>query len=74
MSGVTSNPHPDRTPDGVLGGKTPDELSTDEARDLWEFYRRWRAGQSLSRIAAGERRERKTVLWSPSVWKWLNSL
>ena len=30
-------------------------------RDLWEIYRRWRAGQSLSRIAAGERRERKTV-------------
>jgi hypothetical protein len=30
-------------------------------RDLWEIYRRWRAGQSLARIAAGERRERKTV-------------
>ena len=30
-------------------------------RDLWEIYRRWRGGQSLSRIAAGERRERKTV-------------
>ena len=30
-------------------------------RDLWEIYRRWRAGQSLARIAAGARRERKTV-------------
>ena len=30
-------------------------------RDLWEIYRHWRAGQSLARIAAGERRERKTV-------------
>ena len=30
-------------------------------RDLWEIYRRWRAGQSLARIAAGTRRERKTV-------------
>ena len=25
-------------------------------RDLWEIYRRWRAGQALTRIAAGERR------------------
>ena len=30
-------------------------------RDLWEIYRRWRAGHSLAGIAAGERRERKTV-------------
>ena len=30
-------------------------------RDLWEIYRRWRAGQPLAWIAAGERRERKTV-------------
>jgi len=30
-------------------------------RSLWEIYRRWQAGQSLARIAAGERRERKTV-------------
>ena len=30
-------------------------------RGLWEIYRRWQAGQSLSRIAAGERRDRKTV-------------
>jgi hypothetical protein len=27
-------------------------------RDLWEIYRRWQAGQSLSRIAANERRVR----------------
>ncbi len=30
-------------------------------RDLWEIYRRWQAGQSLSHIAANERRDRKTV-------------
>jgi len=30
-------------------------------RDLWEIYRRWQAGQSVSRIAANERRDRKTV-------------
>ena len=30
-------------------------------RDLWEIYRRWRAGHPLAGIAAGERRERKTV-------------
>ena len=30
-------------------------------RDLWEIYRRWQAGQSLSRIAANERRDRKSV-------------
>ena len=30
-------------------------------QDLCEIYRRWRAGQSLSRIAANERRDRKTV-------------
>jgi len=29
--------------------------------DLWEIYRRWRAGQALSHIAASERRDRKTV-------------
>ncbi|MDE0222241.1 MAG: hypothetical protein OXJ90_23455 [Spirochaetaceae bacterium] len=28
-------------------------------RDLWEIYRRWRAGQSQARIAAGTRRERQ---------------
>jgi hypothetical protein len=30
-------------------------------QDLWEIYRRWQAGQSVSRIAANERRDRKTV-------------
>lgn len=30
-------------------------------RDLWEIYRRWQAGQGISHIAAGERRDRKTV-------------
>jgi transposase len=30
-------------------------------RDLWEIYRRWRAGQPLSHIAAAEGRDRKTV-------------
>ena len=30
-------------------------------RDLWEIYRRWQAGQSLSHIAVNERRDRKTV-------------
>ena len=30
-------------------------------RDLWENHRRWRGGQSLSQMAAGERRERRTV-------------
>ena len=30
-------------------------------KDLWEIYRRWQAGQSVSRIAANERRDRKTV-------------
>ena len=30
-------------------------------RDPWEIYRRWQAGQSLSHIAANERRDRKTV-------------
>ena len=30
-------------------------------RDLWEIYRRWRAGQPLSHIAEAERRDRKTV-------------
>jgi len=30
-------------------------------QDLWEIYRRWQAGQTLSRIAANERRDRKTV-------------
>jgi len=30
-------------------------------QDLWEIYRRWQAGQSVSRIAGNERRDRKTV-------------
>ena len=30
-------------------------------RDLWEIYRRWRAGQSVSRIVVSEQRDRKTV-------------
>lgn len=30
-------------------------------RDLWEIYRRWQVGQSLSEIARTERRDRKTV-------------
>jgi hypothetical protein len=30
-------------------------------QDLWEIYRRWQAGQTLSRIAANEQRDRKTV-------------
>lgn len=30
-------------------------------QDLWEIYRRRQAGQTLSRIAANERRDRKTV-------------
>ena len=30
-------------------------------RGLWEIYRRWRDGQSVSRIAVGEGRDRKTV-------------
>src|SRR5208337_1172644 len=30
-------------------------------RDLWKIYRRWQAGQSISYIAAKERRDRKTV-------------
>ena len=30
-------------------------------RALWELYRRWQDGQSLSRIAASEGRDRKTV-------------
>jgi hypothetical protein len=30
-------------------------------RDLWEIYRRWQSRQSLSQIASGEGRDRKTV-------------
>jgi hypothetical protein len=30
-------------------------------RDVWEIYRRWQAGQSLSHIAVSERRDRKSV-------------
>jgi transposase len=30
-------------------------------RELWEIYRRWQAGQSLSQIAIGEGCDRKTV-------------
>jgi len=30
-------------------------------RDLWEIYRRWQGRQSLSRIAVGEERDRKTI-------------
>jgi transposase len=30
-------------------------------RDLWEIYRRWRAGQSVTRIARSQGRDRKTV-------------
>ncbi len=30
-------------------------------RDLWEIYRRWQGRQSLSQIANGEGRDRKTV-------------
>jgi len=30
-------------------------------RDLWEIYRRWQAGQAISHIAVGERRDRKTI-------------
>ena len=30
-------------------------------RDLWEIYRRWCAGQSVSHIAESEQRDRKTV-------------
>lgn len=32
-----------------------------EPRDLWELYRRWHDGQSISRIARSEGRDRKTV-------------
>lgn len=32
-----------------------------DAQDLWEIYRRWVAGQSVSRMAAAEQRDRKTV-------------
>jgi hypothetical protein len=32
-----------------------------DKRDLWEIYRRWRDRQNLSRIAASEGRDRKTV-------------
>jgi len=30
-------------------------------RDLWDIYRRWQAGQSVSHITTGERCDRKTV-------------
>ena len=30
-------------------------------RDLWEIYRRWQARQSISHIAVGEQRDRKTI-------------
>jgi hypothetical protein len=32
-----------------------------QKRDLWEIYRRWQAGQAISHIATGERRDRKTI-------------
>ena len=32
-----------------------------QKRDLWEIYRRWQTGQAISHIAAGERRDRKTI-------------
>lgn len=32
-----------------------------DKRDLWRIYRRWRDGQSVSRIAGNEGRDRKTI-------------
>jgi hypothetical protein len=48
---------------GVSERKKTPRMSYRKMRkqDLWEIYRRWQAGQSLSRIAANERRDRKTV-------------
>ena len=52
--------HPDRTSDGVLGGKTPDELSTDETSrpvgDLPALAGRTVAGTDRRRHAAGSAR------------------
>lgn len=32
-----------------------------DTQDLWEIYRRWIAGQTISHMAAAEQRDRKTV-------------